>query len=135
MPSSRGVPADAQSLGDFCSALASSQQLLRLGRDLRRQHRSAACRARREERFHASCAILVDAANDAVLRDAEGPHDIHLAAHALADQLGGKHPKRAAVVLGVLKHGLNAAEVCPLAIFAYDADYVADTSGTVRDER
>ena len=42
---------------------------------------------------HASGAIRVDAANDAVLRDAEGPHDIHLAAHALADQLGGKHPK------------------------------------------
>ena len=54
---------------------------------------------------------------------------------ALADQLGGKHPKRAAVVLGVLKHRLNTAEVCPLAIFADDADDVADARGTVGDER
>ena len=69
---------------------------------------------------------LFDAPNDAVLRDAEDPHDIHLAAQALADQLGGEHPKGAAVVLGVLKHRLNAAEVCPLAIFAHNADYVAD---------
>ena len=79
-------------------------------------------RTRRVERFHAAGAIGVDATNDAVLRDAKGPHDIHLAASALADQLGGKHPKRAAVILGVLKHRLNAAEVCPLAIFAHDTD-------------
>jgi hypothetical protein len=50
------------------------------------------------------------------------PVDIHLAAQALADQLGGKHPKRAAVVLGVLKDGLNTAEVDPLAILADDTD-------------
>jgi hypothetical protein len=85
--------------------------------------------------LHATSAILVDAANDAVFRDAEGPHDIHLAAQTVADQLGGKHPKRAAVVLGVLKHRLNTAEVYQLVIFADDADYVADTSGTVRNER
>ena len=78
---------------------------------------------------------FIDAADDAVLRYAEGPHDIHLAAHTLANQLGGKHPKRAVVVLGVLKHRLNTTEVCPLSIFADDADYVADTSGPVRDER
>ena len=116
------VELEAQLLGDFSWAPTRPQQLLRLGRDLRRQHRSSACRTRRVERFHAAGAILVDAANDAVLRHAEGPHDIYLAASALADQLGGKHPKRAAVVLGVLKHRLNAAEVCPLAIFAHDTD-------------
>jgi len=49
--------------------------------------------------------------------------------------LGGKHPKRAAVVFGVLKHRLNAAEVCPVAIFAHDTDFVADARGTIRDER
>ena len=43
--------------------------------------------------------------------------------------------KRAAVVLGVLKHRLNAAEVDPLAIFAHDADRIADPRGTVGDER
>ena len=116
------VELEAQLLGDFSWAPTSPQQLLCLGRDLRRHHRSTACRTRRVERVHAAGAIRVDATNDAVLRDAEGPHDIHLAARALADQLGGKHPKRAAVVLGVLKHRLNAAEVCPLAIFADDAD-------------
>ena len=128
------------SLRPSCSATSlglrpSPQQLLCLGRDLRRHHRSTACRTRRVERVHAAGAIRVDATNDAVLRDAEGPHDIHLAAHALADQLGGKHPKGAAVVLGVLKHRLNTAEVCPLAIFADDADYVADPSGPVGDQR
>ena len=53
----------------------------------------------------------------------------------LADQLGGKHLKRAVVVLGVLKHRLNAAEVYPLAIFAHDADQVVDARGTVGDQR
>ncbi len=59
-------------------------------------------------------AILVDAANDALLRDAEGPHDIDLAARTLADQLGSEHPKRVAVGLGVMKDWLSATEVCPL---------------------
>jgi hypothetical protein len=49
--------------------------------------------------------------------------------------LGSKHPKRAAVVLGVLKHRLNTAEVCPLAVFADDADYVADARSPIGDER
>ena len=129
------VELDAQSLGNLSWALACPQQLLCLGRDLRRHHRGAACRTRRVERVHAAGAIPVDATNDAVLRHAECPHDIRLAAHALADQLGGKHLKRAAVVLGVLKHRLNTAEVCPLAIVADDADDVADPSGTVGDER
>ncbi len=129
------VELEVQVLGDFSSAPTGSQQLLCSGRDLRRHHRSTACRTRRVERFHAPGAILVDATNDAVLGDAEGPHDIHLAARALADQLGGKHPKRAAVVLGVLKHRLSAAEVDPLIIFAHDTDQVADARGTVGDER
>ncbi len=89
----------------------------------------------REERIHAAGAIRVDATNDAVLRDAEGPYDIHLAARALADQLGGKHPKRAVVVLGVLKHWLNTAEICPLTSFADDVDYVADARSPIGDER
>ena len=84
----------AQVLGDFSSAPTSPQQLLCLGGDLRRHHGSAACRTRRVERFHAPGAILVDAANDALLGDAEGAHDIHLAAGTLADQLGSEHPKR-----------------------------------------
>ena len=129
------VELDAQLLGDFSWAPTCPQQLLCLGRDLRRHHRSTACRTRRVERVHAAGAIRVDATNDAALRDAERPHDIHVAAHALADQLGGKHLKRAAVVLGVLKHRLNTAEVCPLAIVADDADDVADPSGTVGDQR
>ena len=54
-----------------------------------------------------------DAANDALLGDAEGSHDIHLAAGTLADQLGSEHPKRLAVGLGVMKDWLSAAEVCP----------------------
>ena len=103
----------AQVLGDFSSAPTSPQQLLCLGGDLRRHHRSAACRTRRVERFHAPGAILVDAANDALLGDAEGSHDIHLAAGTLADQLGSEHPKRLAVGLGVMKDWLSAAEVCP----------------------
>ena len=106
----------AQVLGDFSSAPTSPQQLLYLGGDLRRHHRSAACRTRRVERFHAPGAILVDAANDALLRDAEGAHDIYLAAGTLADQLGSEHPKRVAVGLGVMKDWLSAAEICPLAI-------------------
>src|SRR5208282_2855303 len=61
-----------------------------------------------------SGAILVDAANNAVLGDAEGSHDIDLAARTLADQLGRKHPKRVVIVLGVMKHRLSAAEVDPL---------------------
>jgi hypothetical protein len=60
--------------------------------------------------------------HDPGLRWVSFPVDIHLAAQALADQLGGKHPKRAAVVLGVLKDGLNTAEVDPLAILADDTD-------------
>ena len=52
--------------------------------------------SRSEERVHTARTIHVDATNDAVLRDAEGLYDIHLAAYALADQLGGKHPKGAA---------------------------------------
>ena len=129
------VELEAQFLGDLFSAPTGAQQLLRLGSDLRRHHRSAACRASRVERCHAAGAILGDAANDAVLRDAKGPHDIHQAARTLADQLGGKHLKGAVVVLGVLKHRLNAAEVCPLAIFTHNADDVVDAIGTVGDQR
>ena len=106
----------AQVLGDFSSAPTNPQQLLCLGGDLRRHHRSTACRTRCVKRFHAPGAILVDATNDAVLRDAEGPHDIDLAARTHADQLGGEHLKSAAFVLGMLKQGLSAAEVDPLAI-------------------
>ncbi len=104
----------AQVLGDFSSAPTNPQQLLCLGGDLRRHHRSTACRTRCVKRFHAPGAILVDATNDAVLRDAEGPHDIDLAARTYADQLGGEHLKSAAFVLGMLKQGLSAAEVDPL---------------------
>ena len=46
-------------LGDFSSAPTSPQQLLCLGGDLRRHHRSTACRTRRVERFHAPGAILL----------------------------------------------------------------------------
>jgi hypothetical protein len=49
--------------------------------------------------------------------------------------LGSEHPKRAVVVLGVLKQGPNTAEVDPLANFAHDTNYVADARGTDRDER
>jgi len=70
-----------------------------------------------------------------VLGDAEGPHDIDLAARALADQLGRKHPKRVVIVLGVMKHRLSAAEVDPLIIFARDTDQVADPRGTLGDQR
>ena len=129
------VELEAQVLGDFSWTPTLSQELLCLGRDLRRQHRGAACRTRRVERFHAPGAILVDATNDAVLGDAEGPHDIDLAARALADQLGRKHPKRVVIVLGVMKHRLSAAEVDPLIIFARDTDQVADARGTLGDQR
>ena len=78
---------------------------------------------------------LVDITNDTILRDAEDPHDIDLAARILADQLGGEHPKRAAVILGVLEHRMSAKEVDPLAIFAHDTDQVADPGGPVGDER
>jgi hypothetical protein len=129
------VELDIQSLGDFSSAPTNSQQLLCLGYNLRRHHRSAACRTRRVEGFHPPGAILVDAANDAVLGDTEDPHDIHLAARALADQLSGEHLKRAAVALGVMKYRLSPAEVDPSIIFARDTDQVADPRGTVGDER
>ena len=49
----------AQVLGDFSSAPTSPQQLLYLGGDLRRDHRSAACRTRRVERFHAPVRYLL----------------------------------------------------------------------------
>ena len=53
----------------------------------------------------------------------------------LANQLGGKHFKRAEVVLGVLKHRPSTAKVCPSAIFAHHTDEVADARGAVRDQR
>ena len=74
------------------------------------------------ERCHAAGAVGSNATNNADLGHAKDPHNVHLAASALADQLGGKHPERAAVTLGVLKYGIHAAEVCPLAILAYDTD-------------
>ena len=132
------VEFETQLFGDFFSALTGRRShLLRLGRALSGVITEATCPRGegRVERLYASCAILVDAANDAVLRDAEGSHDIHLAAGTQADQLGGKHPKTAAIVLGVLKHRLNAAEVCPLAMVAHDADNRVDALGTVGDQR
>ena len=122
-------------LSDFSSAPANSQQLLCLGRDLRRHHRGTARRTRRVERFHTPGAIFVHATNDAVLGDTEGPYDIHLAARALADQLGRKHPKGVRVALSVMKHRLSTAEVDPLIIFARDTDQIADARGTAGDER
>ena len=122
-------------LGDFSSAPTNSQQLLCLGPDPRCHHRSTARRTRRVERFHTPGAILVDAPNDAVLGDTEGPYDIDLAARALADQLGRKHPKRAEIALGVMEHRLSAAGVDPLIIFARHTDQVANARGTVGDER
>ena len=46
-------------LGDLTSAPTSSQQLLCLGRDLRRHHRSTARRTRRVERFHTPARYLL----------------------------------------------------------------------------
>ena len=129
------VELEAQFIGDFPWTPTSPQQLLCLGRDLRRDHRGPAWCTRRVERSHAPGAVPVDTANDAALRDAEGSHDVRLAASPLADQLSGKHPESAAVTLGVLEHRLDAAEVDPLAIFAYHADRIADRRGTVGDER
>jgi hypothetical protein len=132
---SERVELEIQLLGDSSAAPTNPQQLLCLGCNLRRHDRSAACRTRRVERFHASIAILADAPNDAVLRDAEDPKDIDLAARALADQLSRKHPKRVAVTLGMMKHRLSAAEVGPLIVFARDTDQVADARGPVGEER
>src|SRR5260370_28550173 len=129
------VGLEAQFLGDFFWAPTSPQQLLCLGHDFRRDHRGSAGCTRRVERCHAPGAILVDAANDAVLRDAEDSYDVLVAASPLADQLSGKHPESAAVILGVLEHRLDAAKVDPLAIFAYHADRIADPRGTVGGER
>jgi hypothetical protein len=58
-----------------------------------------------------------------------------MAARPLADQLSGKHPESAMVILGVLEYRLDAAEVDPFTIFAYNADRIADPRGTVGDER
>jgi hypothetical protein len=58
-----------------------------------------------------------------------------VAVHALADQLGGKQPKTAVLVLGVLKHRLNTAEICMTTILANHTDYCADPSGTVGNQR
>ena len=129
------VELEVQMLGDFPWVPTHIQQLLCLGCDLRRHHRGAACRTRHVERFHATSAILVDAANDAVFRHTEGPQDIHLATNTLADELSGKHSERAVVVLGVLKHRLSAAEVCPLAVATHDANQVADARGPIGDKR
>jgi hypothetical protein len=49
--------------------------------------------------------------------------------------LRSKHLESAAVTLGMLEYRLNAAKVDPLAIFAYNADRIADPRGTVGDER
>ena len=129
------VELELQMLGDFPWVPTHTQQLLCLGCDLRSHHRGAACRTRRVERFHATSTILVDAANDAVFRDTEGPQDIHLATNTLADELSGKHSERAVVVLGVLKHRLNAAEVSALAMVSHDTDQVVDARSTGRDQR
>ena len=67
----------------------------------------------RVERSHASGAVSVDTTNDAILRDAKAAHDIDLAARSLADQLSGKHPESAMVILGVLEYRLDATEVDP----------------------
>src|SRR5271166_4590751 len=129
------VELEAQFLGDFAWAPTSPEQLLCLGCDLWCHHRRPTGRTRRVERPHAPGAVPVDTANDADLRDAEGPHNVHRAASALEDQLSGKHPESAAVTLGVLEHRLGAAEVDPLAIVAHHADQIADPRGTIGDER
>jgi hypothetical protein len=49
--------------------------------------------------------------------------------------LSGKHPERTAIILDVLEHRLDAAEVDPLAILVHNADRIADPRGTVGDER
>jgi hypothetical protein len=129
------VELEAQFLGDFPWAPTGPQQLLCLGRDLRRDHRGPAWCARRVERTHPCGTVGADTANDAVPRDAEGSHDVYLAASPMANQLSGKHPERTAIILDVLEHRLDAAEVDPLAILAHNADRIADPRGTVGDER
>jgi hypothetical protein len=81
------VDFEAQMLGDVASAPTCPQQLLGLSRDLWRQHRSTTCRPSRVECLYTSGAILVDITNDTILRDAEDPHDIDLAARILAEYL------------------------------------------------
>ena len=56
-------------------------------------------------------------------------------AFTVADELGSEHPERAVVILGVLKHRLNATEVGPLVLLAHDTEQVADACSTVGDER
>ena len=122
-------------LGDVSPAPAGCEELLCPCRDLRRQHRGTARRARRVERRHVPRAILGDAPDDAALGDAEGPHDIHLAAGALADQLGGKHSEGAGVTPGMMEHRLGAAEIGPSVILSRDADPIAEAGSPVGEER
>ena len=70
---SERVELEIQLLSDFSAAPTNPQQLLCLGCNLRRHHRSTTCHTRPVERFHASIAILTDATNDTVLRDAKIP--------------------------------------------------------------
>ena len=129
------VELETELIGDFPRAQTGRQQLLCLGCDLRGDHRGPAWYTSRVERSDAAGTVSVDATNDAVFRDAEGSHNVSLAANPLADQLGGKHLERAAITLGVLEYRLDAAEVDPSAILTYNADRIADPCGTVGDQR
>ena len=129
------IELDPKLLGHFAPTPAGAEQLLGLGRRLRCHHAGATRPTWLVERFHPSFAILRHDTLDAVGRHPERANDLRLLARPLADKLRREHAKRAAILFRVVKHRLHAAKVRPLALFANDAEPLADSSGAWTDQR
>ena len=121
-----GVVADVELLGDLRLEVTGVQQWLRTLDDVGRHHGHCAASTRFEEALDTFFAILCDTPQNATLGDPKGADDLGLLAGTLVAQWGGEPAKRWQIVLGMLEHGLNAAEIEPFSVPLHDADQITD---------
>ena len=120
------VVKDVELLSDLRFGVTGVQQLLRTLDDVGCHHRRRADSTRFEEALDTFFAILLDTPQNATLGDPKGADDLSLLAGTLVAQLGCEHAKRLQIVLGMLEHGLSAAEIEPFSVPLHDADQITD---------
>ena len=131
----KGVELDLQFLGGFLSRVSLVEQILGLLDDLVGHHGRATPATRLIKGFASLLAILLDGSLDADGRDAKRLDDIGLFADTVADELGGEHPERVAIIDRMRKYREDASEPSPPVVFVDDTDVITDGGGPIGDQR
>jgi hypothetical protein len=130
-----GVTLDAESIGHFRRLQALIEQLLRLGHNLRGQHRWPTALARRIEPFRSLLAVALHRPLEADLRHPEGAHDVRLFGIAVDAKLGGDHPKRRHVLFLVDEHRHGSVEIGHPPILLAECQHWGDVGDSHGEDR